>query len=60
YPGLAQMAMDYMAIQGSATAVERVWSSASNTDTKTRNRLSSTRFEALQFLKAGYRKEQMT
>ncbi|KZT50754.1 hypothetical protein CALCODRAFT_418418, partial [Calocera cornea HHB12733] len=55
YPGLARMAMDYLAIQGSATAVERVWSSASNTDTRNRNRLSPTRFEALQFLKAGFR-----
>ncbi|KZT56096.1 hypothetical protein CALCODRAFT_424842, partial [Calocera cornea HHB12733] len=55
YPALSRMAMDYLAIQGSATAVERVWSSAANTDTRNRNRLSSSRFEALQFLKAAYR-----
>lgn len=50
------MAIDYLAIQGSATPVERVWSSAGETDTKRRNRLSPTRLEALQFLKAGYRR----
>ncbi|KZT57534.1 hypothetical protein CALCODRAFT_418951, partial [Calocera cornea HHB12733] len=55
YPGLSQMAMDYMAIQGAATAIERVWSSAANTDTRNRNRLSAKKFEALQFLKAAYR-----
>ncbi|KZT58534.1 hATC-domain-containing protein [Calocera cornea HHB12733] len=57
YPDLSRMAIDYLAIQGSATAVERVWSSASNTDTRNRNRLSPARFEALQFLKAAYRKD---
>ncbi|KZT52335.1 hypothetical protein CALCODRAFT_421553, partial [Calocera cornea HHB12733] len=46
FPDLSQMALDYLAIQGSATAVERVWSSASNTDTRNRNRLSPARFEA--------------
>lgn len=50
------MALDYLAIQGSATAIERVWSSAAETDTKRRNRLTPTRLEALQFLKAGYRR----
>lgn len=56
YPQLSKMAIDYLAIQGSATPVERVWSSAGETDTKRRNRLSPTRLEALQFLKAGYRR----
>lgn len=50
------MALDYLAIQGAATAIERVWSSAGETDTKRRNRLSPARLEALQFLKAGYRR----
>lgn len=50
------MALDYLAIQGSATPIERVWSSAAETDTKRRNRLAPTRLEALQFLKAGYRR----
>jgi hypothetical protein len=56
WPHLYQMAMDYLAVQGAATAVERVWSSASDTDTKKRNRLLPERLEALQFLKATYRK----
>ncbi|KIO18681.1 hypothetical protein M407DRAFT_31665 [Tulasnella calospora MUT 4182] len=38
YPQLSKMAIDYLAIQGSATPVERVWSSAGKTDTKRCNR----------------------
>ncbi|KIJ29603.1 hypothetical protein M422DRAFT_98964, partial [Sphaerobolus stellatus SS14] len=56
YPQLSRMAMDYLAIQGSATPVERVWSAASDTDTKKRNRLRSECLAALQFLKNVYRK----
>ncbi|KDQ61699.1 hypothetical protein JAAARDRAFT_123094, partial [Jaapia argillacea MUCL 33604] len=52
-PSLWQMALDYLAIQGSATPFKRVWSSAGATDTKKRNRLSLKRLEASQFLKAG-------
>jgi hypothetical protein len=48
------MAIDYLAIQGSATPVEWVWSPAANTDTKKRNHLSSERLAALQLLKAVY------
>ena len=55
FPQLSRMAMDYLAIQGSATPVERVWSAASDTDTKKRNRLGSERLAALQFLKNVYR-----
>jgi RNA polymerase-interacting CarD/CdnL/TRCF family regulator len=51
------MAMDYLAIQGSATPVERVWSSAADTDTKKRNRLSSDLLAALQLLKMVYRQQ---
>ena len=47
--------MDYLAIQGSATPVECVWSAASDTDTKKRNRLGAERLAALQFLKNVYR-----
>ena len=53
------MAMDYLAIQGSATPVECVWSMASDTDTKKRNRLSSEHLAALQFLKNVYRKRRV-
>lgn len=49
------MALDYLTIQGAATTVERVWSSASDTDTKKRNRHSPTRLEALQVLKKTFR-----
>ena len=51
--------MDYLAIQGSATPVERVWSAASDTDTKKRNRLGSERLAALHFLKSVYRKRRI-
>ncbi|KIJ40638.1 hypothetical protein M422DRAFT_146415, partial [Sphaerobolus stellatus SS14] len=51
YPNLSKMAIDYLAIQGSATPVKRVWSSAADTDTKKCNRLSSEHLEALQLLK---------
>jgi hypothetical protein len=48
------MAINYLAIQGSATLVEQVWSTAANTDTKKRNCLSSEWVAALQLLKAVY------
>lgn len=57
YPHLSKMAIDYLAIQGSATPVERVWSSAADTDTKKRNRLTSDLLSALQLLKAVHRQE---
>jgi len=50
------MAMDYLAIQGSATPVEPIWSAASDTDTKKRNHLGSEGLAAPQFLKNIYRK----
>ncbi|KIJ43120.1 hypothetical protein M422DRAFT_99363, partial [Sphaerobolus stellatus SS14] len=59
YPQLSKMAIDYLAIQGSATPVERVWSAASDTDTKKRNRLSPERLQALQLLKNVYRKRRL-
>ncbi|KIJ36169.1 hypothetical protein M422DRAFT_105461, partial [Sphaerobolus stellatus SS14] len=59
YPQLSRMAMDYLAIQGSATPVERVWSATSDTDTKKRNRLSPERLEALQILKNIYRRRRL-
>ncbi|CAK5277161.1 unnamed protein product [Mycena citricolor] len=54
FPTLARMARDYLAIQGSATASERAFSSRALTGTKHRNRLSPKLFEALQILKSGY------
>ena len=49
------MAQDYLPIQGSATPSERVFSNASLTDSKQRNRLAPDTFEALQILKSAYR-----
>ncbi|KIJ29647.1 hypothetical protein M422DRAFT_106151, partial [Sphaerobolus stellatus SS14] len=59
YPQLSKMAMDYLASQGSATPVERVWSAASDTDTKKCNRLGAEHLAALQFLKNIYRKQRV-
>ena len=55
YPTLARMAQDYLPIQGSATPSERLFSNASLTDSKQRNRLTPDTFEALQILKSAYR-----
>ena len=55
YPVLARMAQDYLAIQGSSTPSERVFSNASLTDTQQRNQLTPEMFEALQILKSAYR-----
>ncbi|KIJ48109.1 hypothetical protein M422DRAFT_163178, partial [Sphaerobolus stellatus SS14] len=55
YPTLAKIARDYLAIQGSAVASERTFSSAGITGTDRRNRLRPETFEALQVLKSGYR-----
>jgi hypothetical protein len=48
------MARDYLAIQGSAVASERAFSSSADTGTQDRNQLSPETFEALQVLKNAY------
>jgi len=55
YPVLAQMAWDYLAIQGLSTPSERAFLNASLTDTQQCNRLTPEMFEALQILKSAYR-----
>ncbi|THG95518.1 hypothetical protein EW026_g6148 [Hermanssonia centrifuga] len=55
YPVLSRIARDYLAIQGSAVASERAFSSGGRTGTALRNHLASATFEALQILKSGYR-----
>lgn len=45
----------YLAIQGSAVASERAFSSGKRTGTAPRNRLNTQTFEALQLLKDGCR-----
>ena len=49
------MACDYLAIQGSATPLERAFSSGGTTGTAKCNCLSAKAFEALQLLKSSYR-----
>jgi len=51
------MAINYLAIQGYAMPVERVWSAASDTDTKKRIWLRSECLVALQFLKSVYHRQ---
>ncbi|MGH7238541.1 MAG: hAT transposon family protein, partial [Candidatus Saccharimonadales bacterium] len=56
YPTLSCIARDYLAIQGSAVISERAFSSGAQTGTVRRNRLLPNTFEALQLLKAAYRR----
>ncbi len=55
YPVLSKLARDYLAIQGSAVASERAFSSGGRTGTALRNQLAGKTFEALQILKSGYK-----
>jgi len=54
YPTLAQMAQDYLPIQGSATPSEHSFSNTSLTDSKQHNQLIPDTFKALQILKSEY------
>lgn len=49
------MALDYLPIQATSVPCERIFSSASQTDTNSRNRLAPEMLEALQVLKYWYR-----
>ena len=53
------MAMDYLPIQASSVPCEHVFSSAAETDTKKRNRLSPIIMEALQILKFIHKKDHL-
>ncbi|KIK36412.1 hypothetical protein CY34DRAFT_50618, partial [Suillus luteus UH-Slu-Lm8-n1] len=55
YPTVSRIAKDYLAIQGSAVASERAFSSGGITGTAHRGSLQPTTFEALQLLKSAYR-----
>jgi hypothetical protein len=51
--------MDYLPIQASSVPCERVFSSAAETDTKKRNRISPALMEALQMLKFLLKKKRL-
>jgi len=54
------IAMDYLPIQATSVPCERVFSSAKETDTNKRNRMSAMLMEALQLLKFSLKKEQLS
>ena len=51
--------MDYLPIQATSVPCERVFSSAKETDTAKRNRMSPVLMEALQLLKFSLKKERL-
>lgn len=51
--------MDYLPVQATSVPCERVFSSAKDTDTAKRNRISPALMEALQMLKCSLRKERL-
>ncbi|KIJ48243.1 hypothetical protein M422DRAFT_84957, partial [Sphaerobolus stellatus SS14] len=51
HPTLFRLAMDILPIQASSVAAERVFSSAGETDTKRRSRITPKLMEELQLLK---------
>ncbi|KAL4242848.1 Ribonuclease H-like superfamily protein [Abortiporus biennis] len=57
YPYLYRVALDVLPVQASAVSCERVFSSAKETDSLQRNKLSPALLEALQILKYRFRKE---
>ena len=59
FPTLFAMAMDYLPVQATSVPCERVFSSAKETDTSKRNRMSPILMEALQLLKFSLKKERL-
>jgi hypothetical protein len=57
FPTLFSIAMDYLPIQAMSVPCECVFSSAKDTDTVKRNRISPVLMEALQMLKYSRKKE---
>jgi hypothetical protein len=53
------MAMDYLPIQATSVSCKHVFSSAKETDTAKRNRISPVLMEALQLLKFSLKKEHL-
>jgi hypothetical protein len=59
FPTLFSIAMDYLPVQATSVPCERVFSSAKDTDTAKRNRISPVLMEALQMLKYSLKKERL-
>ena len=59
FPTLFAIAMDYLPIPATSVPSERVFSSAKETDTNKRNRMSPILMEALQLLKFSLKKERL-
>ncbi|KAF5375794.1 hypothetical protein D9757_011205 [Collybiopsis confluens] len=60
YPILSYMARDYLAVPGSAAAVERTFSGAGLTDVERRARIGDELFGELQELKEAYKDGRMS
>ena len=56
---LFKIAMDYIPVQATSVPCERVFSSAKETDTNKRNRMSPLLMEAIQLLKFSLKKERL-
>lgn len=59
FPTLFAIAMDYLPIQGTSVPCERVFSSAKETDTAKRNKISPALMESLQLLKFLFKKDRL-
>lgn len=59
FPTIFRIAMDYLPIQASAVACERVFSSSAETDVEKRNRILPGLMEALQVLKFALKKNRL-
>ena len=60
HPTIFDIAVDYLPIQASSVPSEQVFSSAGETDTVKRNRMSAILMEALQMLKFGLKQNQLS